>query len=234
MTAESSIKVASDMPASVTDQSLAHERLTERLLSGCYAPGRQITVSEAADDLGLGIMPTRYAIRRLCAIGVLERKKNRSVCVPVLTKEQWAESVDLVFVLEKMCIARIISAHSRIDTTELRVVVDNYAQAIDTHDTLAMKLYVSRFWMCLYGMSGSATLFRLLRKTYLRVGPFFALQYEMPSDEQENWSLTRLRHFTGIIDALEQRDEGRLIAALAAMIERHKTWYGSIRAILVA
>ena len=65
--------------------------LRELIMSGRVQPGQRLTLKNLSEAVGTSQMPVREALRQLAAEGALEFLPNKSVRVPVMTKEKFLE-----------------------------------------------------------------------------------------------------------------------------------------------
>src|SRR5687768_9923781 len=77
-----------------------YDTLKDALIQGKIAPGAVMTIRSLADSFGTSMMPVREALRRLVAEHILVLLPNRSVTLPVLTKEKFQEITRIRFSLE--------------------------------------------------------------------------------------------------------------------------------------
>src|SRR5512145_494581 len=68
-----------------------YQQLKQALMSGRIAPGSTMTIRSLAASFGVSLMPVREALRRLVAEHVLVLQPNRSVALPVITRERFRE-----------------------------------------------------------------------------------------------------------------------------------------------
>ena len=79
--------------------SKVYAQLRGNLMSGRFLPGQTLTLRTLAAALGTSVMPARDAVLQLSGEHALERS-GRSVRVPVLTREQFADIQRMRIVLE--------------------------------------------------------------------------------------------------------------------------------------
>jgi DNA-binding GntR family transcriptional regulator len=78
---------------------IAHETMSQRvysdlrelIMSGRVQPGQRLTLKSLSEAVGTSQMPVREALRQLAAEGALEFLPNKSVRVPLMTKEKFLE-----------------------------------------------------------------------------------------------------------------------------------------------
>ena len=68
-----------------------YEQLKHALMTGRIAPGSTMTIRSLAKSFGISPMPVREALRRLVAEHVLVLLPNRSVSLPIITRERFRE-----------------------------------------------------------------------------------------------------------------------------------------------
>src|SRR5688500_16434787 len=68
-----------------------YQQLKQALMTGRIAPGSTMTIRSLAASFGISPMPVREALRRLVAEHVLVLLPNRSVSLPIITRERFRE-----------------------------------------------------------------------------------------------------------------------------------------------
>src|ERR1044072_9457936 len=68
-----------------------YQQLKQALMTGRISPGSTMTIRSLAASFGISPMPVREALRRLVAEHVLVLLPNRSVSLPVITRERFRE-----------------------------------------------------------------------------------------------------------------------------------------------
>ena len=88
-----SAEVALDLPKLQrnTLNEAVYQQLKQALMTGRIAPGSTMTIRSLAASFGVSLMPVREALRRLVAEHVLVLQPNRSVALPVITRERFRE-----------------------------------------------------------------------------------------------------------------------------------------------
>src|SRR3546814_15849232 len=84
----------------------AYEQIKEALIEGVYRAGQKVTNRALAAALGTSVMPVREALRQLAAEGALDILPNRTVQVPVLTRERLLEITSIRTRLEGLAAAK--------------------------------------------------------------------------------------------------------------------------------
>src|SRR6476659_3132276 len=116
--------MASTQPArDLADTSLrsqVYESLREALTAGRFLPGQKLTFRFVADALGVSLTPVREALRRLVAEGAFEMQPNRSVRVPLMTREKILELRDIRMALEGLAVEKAANLADRQQVAGLR------------------------------------------------------------------------------------------------------------------
>ena len=213
------------MKTTDTAQAKAYELLRDMIMSGHYWPGQKLTISKIASDIDCGTMPTRYAVRRLSTMMGLTLLPKRSVRVPVLTLLEWRQTIELVRVLETACVDKMRKHPGVFDLRELNLIVEQYANSIENSNYIEASNLMAKFWLTFYSLAGSPSLFSLLEKAWLRLGPTFSLQFSNQGSEVFKWTDKRLEVFKSIAQALEDFDYSEILRQLDAMFDAHNAWY---------
>src|ERR1700754_5169498 len=112
-------------PSSTADTSLrqqVYESLREALTAGRFVPGQKLTFRFVAGSLGVSLTPVREAIRRLVAEGAFEMRPNRSVRVPLMTRDKVLELRDIRMAVEGLATGKAAAAANRQQIAVLRRV----------------------------------------------------------------------------------------------------------------
>lgn len=72
-------------------QERLYQRLREDLLAGRFQPGERLKIRDLANQWGTSPMPVRAALQRLVAEGALEGEAQRSLRVPLMTRERFLQ-----------------------------------------------------------------------------------------------------------------------------------------------
>src|SRR6187399_2056657 len=96
----------SKAPIDTSLRSQVYDSLRDALTAGRFAPGQKLSFRFIAGSLGVSLTPVREAIRRLVAEGAFEMRPNRSVRVPLMTRDKVLELRDLRMELEGLASAK--------------------------------------------------------------------------------------------------------------------------------
>ncbi len=93
-------------PVSATEAIAASLRV--RIFDGSIVPGERLPELELAADFGVARPTVRAAIQTLCHEGLLQRGRNRSAVVPVLTREDVLDLFSVRIPLECMIVREVL------------------------------------------------------------------------------------------------------------------------------
>ncbi|MCR9221133.1 MAG: GntR family transcriptional regulator [Alphaproteobacteria bacterium] len=166
-----------------TLQERTYRRLRDEIMTGRFRPGRSVTIRGLADELQVGLMPVREALRRLVAEHALTLKPNRRVEVPAMTAESFEELTEARVALETLAARRAYAAAAaRGEAGALadRLEAIDLAQdrAIETGDWEAYLKENLAFHFALYRAAESRVTTPLIESLWLQIGPFLYLTRE--------------------------------------------------------
>jgi len=147
-----------DRPPSLADAVVAHIR--DAIVRGAYAPGRSLTETGLAEELGTSRGTVREALRELGGLGLVTRSPHRGAVVPTLTARDAEETFTLRAALESYA-AQLALARGKLDDAALRVLaerVDAIAAAAEAGDLPGMVNADVEFHASLSSLSGHTLL----------------------------------------------------------------------------
>src|SRR5437016_4647637 len=119
-------------PRTLVDTSLrnrVYASLRDALTAGRFTPGQKLSFRFIAGTLGVSLTPVREAIRRLVAEGAFEMRPNRSVRVPLMTRDKVLELRDLRMAVEGLAAEKAAALATREQITGLRRIANELAAA---------------------------------------------------------------------------------------------------------
>jgi len=191
-------------PNKLTRQTLndqVYEQLKEAVISGQLMPGKVLTIRELADSFGVSMMPVREALSRLIAEQVLVLQPNRSVAVPVLDAERFAEITRIRLLLERAATvdgARAITPSQVERMRELNALMEKTGIG-DRRTYLDLN---RQFHFTVYRASGQDYTVALVEALWMRVGPLLNFLLEEPETADQH----RDRHHEAVLNALRDND----------------------------
>ncbi|WP_137973986.1 GntR family transcriptional regulator [Pseudomonas sp. F(2018)] len=154
-------------------QERLYQRIREGLLAGRFQPGERLKIRDLAAEWGTSPMPVRAALQRLVAEGALEGEPQRSVRVPLMTRERYQNIFQVRLGLEGLAVELATPHLSPADMAELRDCVQRMDVAIEQRQVQDYLEANSRFHLRLYGACGNPVLLRSIESLWLQIGPFF-------------------------------------------------------------
>ncbi len=163
-----------------TDTSLrqqVYESLREALTMGRFAPGQKVTFRYVAGVLDVSLTPVREALRRLVAEGAFEMNPNRSVRVPLMTRDKVLELRDIRMELEGLASGKAALVATRSQIADIRRAAREIIVARNRGDSVTDRQKVREFHFAVYAAANQPTLLRLIESLWLQTGPYMNLLY---------------------------------------------------------
>lgn len=188
-------------PADTSLRQQVYNSLREALTTGRFAPGQKVTFRYVAGVLGVSLTPVREALRRLVAEGAFEMNPNRSVRVPLMTRDKVLELRDIRMELEGLATAKAAMVATRDQVAGIRRAAREIVAARSRGDSATDRQKVREFHFAVYAAAGQPTLLRLIEGLWLQTGPYINLLYP-DFVSSSRGPAGRLR----LIEALQARD----------------------------
>lgn len=201
-----------------------HERvyaeLRRSLIHGVFVSGQMLRIQDLAEKLNTSTMPVREALARLISEQALEALPNRTVRVPVITREKLEDLARARVLIEGEVTARAMEKLEAADFARLRDLTHQCEAAFivrnDSNIRRATELNHA-FHDHIYRAAASPVLQPMIESLWLQSGPYVhaaAFLHEETSDPAGT------HHHWELITALEKRDAAGAIAALTRDITR--------------
>jgi DNA-binding GntR family transcriptional regulator len=161
----------------VTAHETVYRQLKDRILFGGFLPGEPVTLRGLSDELQIGMMPIREAVRRLTAERALEMRDNRRVLVPPMTRQRFDQILfaRLAFEPELAARAATFLTPALIDTIE---AIDNSIDlSVLKGDAERYMRGNYQFHFTLYELTKADVLCQLAEGIWLQFGPFMRMAY---------------------------------------------------------
>lgn len=149
-----------------------HAELRGLLMSGRFAPGQPLTITDLADAFGTSAQPVRDAIRKLCAEKALENLPNRTTRVPVLDRKQLDDLRLARRALEGLAAELGAQRATDADVAALLAIVERETRAGEEHNVELRVRQNFDFHFTLYRLSDSSALLPLIESLWLQLGPY--------------------------------------------------------------
>jgi DNA-binding GntR family transcriptional regulator len=205
--------LAGDKLRRVTLDEKAYRWVKDALMAGRLPPGQVLTISGLAEQFDISPMPVREALNRLVSEHALTLQPNRSLAVPVMTRDDLAEVTLIRCRLESLAAE---CATPRLDAGGLAemVALNRQMERDATLDAAAYLALNRQFHFRLYAAAGLPSLLSLIESQWVRIGP--ALRLHVDAERRPG----PLPSHRALLAALKARDAA---AAGAAMIADLKT-----------
>jgi DNA-binding GntR family transcriptional regulator len=152
----------------------AYGVLKEAVLAGQFRPGEVVTLRSLAKQLAIGEMPVREALRRLTSEGAFESLPNRSARVPVLTRRQVEQILELREDLEGRAAALAARNITLVQIEHLRALQQGMEQSVAKGDTRTHLSLNMAFHFEIYRIADNPMLIPLIQMLWLRMAPLVA------------------------------------------------------------
>lgn len=203
-----------------TLQDRVYSELRRSLIHGMFDAGDMLRIQDLAETLQTSTMPVREALGRLVSEQALEALPNRSVRVPLITRERLDDLARARRLIEGQVTALALPRLTRDDFSRLRQLTDDCEAAFrkededKAHHTSELN---HDFHFYIYRAAGSAVLIPIVESLWLQSGPYVRAAAQI-HDEHRDISATH--YHWALIEALERGDAKGSIKALTDDITR--------------
>jgi DNA-binding GntR family transcriptional regulator len=180
--------------------------LRELIMSGRVQPGQRLTLKNLSEAVGTSQMPVREALRQLAAEGALEFLPNKSVRVPVMTKEKFLELLAIRLQVEGLALEHATQRITKLQIQELAHHHDVFSKEVKrkTPDpTIAIDANM-RFHFTAYRAAHMPTLMNIVEGLWLQVGP--VLNLDMRSGSKRLTDGPAKHHHQKILAAMQAKN----------------------------
>jgi len=156
----------------------AYAELKKGLTSGRFRPGEVLIIRQLADRYGISATPVREALQRLVAERALEMLPNRSIAVPILTREKFTELRRIRCALEGLAAELAAPSLGAADIARMNVLIEAMDKDIARNNAGDYLDRNERFHFLIYSRAGSPILLRMIADLWTQVGPFLNFLFE--------------------------------------------------------
>ncbi|TRB00840.1 GntR family transcriptional regulator [Agrobacterium tumefaciens] len=150
----------------------AYVALRNALLTGRLAPGQPLTIRGIGSSLGISSTPVREALQRLIAEGALQLAANRSIQVPVMTRDRFVEVTDIRLRLERLAVEAAATRAGEELCDRLHALSARMQVAINNRSFPDYLADNQTFHFTIYEASNLPYLQQLIGLCWLRTGPW--------------------------------------------------------------
>lgn len=197
-----------------------YAELRRSLIHGMFEAGAMLRIQDLAETLQTSTMPVREALGRLVSEQALENLPNRSVRVPVITRERLDDLARARCLIEGQITALALPNLEPADFVRLRqltVECDAAFRGDDADKAHHTSELNHSFHFSIYRAAGSAVLIPIVESLWLQSGPYVRAAAQI-HDERRDVPATH--HHWELIEALQRGDSGGSVKALTADITR--------------
>jgi DNA-binding GntR family transcriptional regulator len=203
-----------------TVQDRVYGQLRQTLISGGFAAGDPLRIVDLADRLQTSTMPVREALGRLVSEQALEAMANRTVRVPLITRQRLDDLQRARVLIEGRLVQLALPNLDAEDIALLKQVNRDCDRAFKEHGQdigPVTSQFNQRFHFHIYRAAGSHVLIPIVESLWLQSGPVVRAAAQI-HDEQGGLAATD--HHWAMIEAIETGDAEAAIEALANDIGR--------------
>jgi DNA-binding GntR family transcriptional regulator len=211
-------------PLSPISRETLHDRvyaeLRRSLIHGAFATGEMLRIQELAGKLQTSTMPVREALARLVSEQALEALPNRSVRVPVITRERLEDLARARTLIEGQIVALALPNLTARDFARLRRLAGDCETAFRSNDGDRARITSElnhAFHYYIYSAARSQVMIPIIESLWLQSGPYVQAAATLHEEQRD---LPGAHHHWALIEAMERGDKAGTIKALTDDISR--------------
>lgn len=198
-----------------------YAELRRSLIHGMFDAGAMLRIQDLAATLQTSTMPVREALGRLVSEQALEALPNRTVRVPVITRDRLDDLARARCLIEGQMTALALPRLRGGDFSRLRLLTLECEAAFCDNEDVDKAHRTSElnhaFHFHIYRAAGSAVLIPIVDSLWLQSGPYVRAAAQIHDEERD---VPATRHHWALIEALERGDSGQAVKALTDDITR--------------
>lgn len=203
----------------------AYESLKRGILNCDLKPGEAVTVTELAEELGIGRTPVIQAVDRLMLEGLVEVMPRKGVVVSPISLDDLVEIIEVRLLNEIQAARWAAERISKQQLDDMRDNLNRMHKASAARDVATLIMLDSQFHSLISAATGNESLAELLGRLHDRSLRFWTLSLKMPHRNDRV-----CEQHAAIIDALQS---GSADKAEQAMRDHIKDFQSSILAQVV-
>jgi len=176
-----------------------YRKVQEAIISGSLPPGREVTISQLARDLGVSLMPVREAIRALEVEKLISVQKSRRIKINELSTRDLHEILMIRINLECMAVERGIERCTDETVSDLERILEGMKTAKDSYEFLTKN---KQFHHTLYLNADMPILREIIDYLWQRVSPYLSI-YVSKIPESKTYAI---HYHEGMIQGAKERD----------------------------
>ncbi|MGN0979430.1 MAG: GntR family transcriptional regulator [Candidatus Avoscillospira sp.] len=172
--------------------------LREAILSHQLEPGRELSLKDAAQLLGVSVTPVREAFQQLAQEGLIELRPNRGAIILGLDEQTIRDHYELRAILERE--AAMAVCRKNADLRRIRNAFDMAQAALARHDSTEYGNYNQAFHVEIWNAGGN----KKIAQTLSQLWNGLSMGHKVT---REAYAQISMAEHEGIMEALEARDE---------------------------
>ena len=199
-----------------------YEELRNAIMSASFAPGETLTIRGIAQQLGTSVMPAREALRRLATEGAIEILPNRSIRIPLMSRNRMDEICGIRLLLEGEAVGLAAARATSAEMVSIQAFNREFVDYAKLNAVAKMLHANQRFHFAIYSAARSPTLLSIIGMLWLQTGPWLLEPLRRNAakkpEASQNYIGVSIGHHQALIDALVARDPTRAAEAVRADI----------------
>ncbi|MFT0858939.1 GntR family transcriptional regulator [Ancylobacter sp. G4_0304] len=187
-----------------------HRELRSAIIAARFEPGQKLTVRSISAAFGVSTMPVRAAFARLAAEKAVTPLANGTISIPVLTREQFNELMELRMLLEGIATEKAARLIMPDEISSLQLIAGGLHEAAQANDADGYLQLNQQFKFAVFKAARAPVLEDLIERLWLQIGPFMRhyaadIRGQLDTDQ-----------YDAVIDALRRGDGRTARAAMEA------------------
>ena len=181
----------------------AYAQMRQALIDGRFSPGQTFTIRALAAAFGTSPMPARDALKRLVAERGLDLLRNRSVVVPIMSRQRFQEILEMRLSLEPMITLRAAAQVTPVVIEAMAADHQSMCNAVDAGDAVRYLSSNRRFHFRLYEAANTSVMHSVIEGLWVQVGPYLNQVFR---SRDAGSTRTAGHHHTEVLQALRRQD----------------------------
>ncbi|WP_454683324.1 GntR family transcriptional regulator [Ancylobacter moscoviensis] len=149
-----------------------HRELRSAIIAARFEPGQKLTVRAISSAFGVSTMPVRAAFARLAAEKAVTALANGTISIPLLTREQFDELIELRMLLEGIATEKAARVITDEEIEALQLIAGELHEAAQANDADAYLRLNQQFKFAIFKAARAPALEDLIERLWLQIGPF--------------------------------------------------------------
>ena len=197
-----------------------YNELRRSLIHGVFATGEMLRIADLAIKFQTSTMPVRDALSRLVSEQALEALPNRTIRVPIITRERLEDLSRARFMIEGQVTLLAMEHLNADDFRTLRKLTEDCEKSFTNRSSESIRNAIElnhAFHNHIYRASGSRVMIPVIESLWLQSGPYVRKSAFLHNELQDP---AGTHHHWELISALERRDSDAAVTALKNDISR--------------